>query len=728
MTIISLRRLGIFLPVISVVLGLTLLLVDPLPLQTLRNNLFDQYQRWYPREYTEVPIRIIDIDEKSLAHLGQWPWPRTRIAELVEKLTAAKVAAIGFDIVFAESDRTSPQAITKLWPLEASLRNTLNNLPDHDEILANSLNKADVVLGIIVERGSMTNKQKEEDTLTSVSTKPSNPFRFINIGEPPGNWLHTFDSTINVLPNLNKAAKGIGILSFIPDGDGVVRRVPLVLQVNDKLLPSLVSETLRVAQGERNYVLKSEENNLGLSEIRIGQFEIPTTPQGEIWIHYSRDVPNRYLPAWKVFSGQVPKKLLDGHMVLIGSSAQGLMDLRFSPLGRIVPGVEIHTQALEQMLSGRILKRPGWAQAAEILAIIFGGLLIGLLSIRTKALFAASITFICLVALFAGSWFAFRNYELLLNTTMPALIIFFTFVLGSLLHHFISEREHRWIKDAFARYVSPNRVNYLVDNPEAMQLGGKLQECSFIFTDLADFTELIESIDPREAVALLNNYLDQMIAIAFRHEGTLDRIVGDAVAIMFSAPLPQSDHCARALACALEMDTFATNYMEKLAKKGINFGKTRIGIHSGEVVVGNFGGSTIFDYRALGDPVNTAARLENFNKIIGTNICISETTLKECPNTNVRPVGRVRLKGKKQVLKVFEPLTSHCIEKYAPIKEYQVAYEMMASKDPTAIHIFRELGIRYPDDPLVALHIRRLSKDIVLGENTHDDFILDKRT
>ena len=726
MTIISLRLLRAILPVISVVFGLVLLLIDPLPLQTLRNNLFDQYQRWHPRDYIEVPVRIIDIDETSLAQLGQWPWPRTRIADLIEKLSAARVAAIGFDIVFAEPDRTSPQAMADLWPLEAPLRDALRTLPNHDEILANSLNKADVVLGFIVERNSMSEKPNKEKLSIPVSTEPSRPFRYINIGEPPESWLHTFDSTITALPELNRAAKGIGVLSFIPDSDGVVRRVPLVLQVAGKTVPSLVSETLRVAQGEKNYVLKSEGNDSGLTEIRIGQFKIPTTAQGEIWIHYSRDTPNRYLPAWKVFAGEIPDNMLDGHIVLIGSSAQGLMDLRFSPLGRIVPGVEVHAQALEQILSGHVLKRPGWAQAIEIIMIIIGGLFIGFVSIRTKALFAASMAFICLVTLLVGGWYAFRHYDLLLNTTMPALVFSLTFVLGSLLHHFISELEQRWIKGAFSRYVSPNRVSYLVDHPDDMQLGGNLQECSFIFTDLEGFTNLIEGIEPSKAVTLLNTYLDQMIAIAFRHEGTLDRIVGDAVAIMFSAPVPQADHCARALSCALEMDAFATNYMEELAVKGIDFGKTRIGIHSGEVVVGNFGGSTIFDYRALGDPVNTAARLENFNKLSGTNICVSETTLNACPNASARPVGRVRLKGKKKIIKVYEPLAAHRIGKYSPLEEYQTAYDLMANGDQRAERIFRELGVRYPDDPLVALHIRRLREGTKLGV-AERDLILDNR-
>lgn len=727
MTINSLRRLGTILPVISVFFGLFILLLDPLPIQALRNNLFDQYQRWHPRDYINVPVRIIDIDEASLSKLGQWPWPRTRIADLIEKLNKAQVATIGFDIIFSEPDRTSPQKMASMWPLEISTRNILNSLPDHDEIFADSLRKADVVLGFVVERGFRRDDLDKEKSLVSVSTGPSRSYRYINIGELPKNWLHSFDNAVTALPKLDIAAKGNGALSFIPDSDGVVRRVPLVLQVSAKPVPTLISEALRVAQGEHNYVLKSEGQNTGLSEIKIGQFKIPTTAQGEIWVHYSKDIPDRYIPAWKLLAGEIPDTLLNGHVVLIGSSAQGLMDLRFSPLGHILPGVEVHAQALEQILSGHILERPRWAYIAEIIVMIIGGLLIGFISIRANALLATSITFVCLIALLIGGWYAFRQHELLLDTTMPALIFFLTFVLGSLLHHFSSEMEQRWIKAAFSRYVSPNKVSYLVDHPNDMQLGGKLQKCSFIFTDLEGFTNLIESIEPSKAVALLNTYLDQMIAIAFRHEGTLDRIVGDAVAIMFSAPVSQADHCSRALNCALEMDKFAANYLEKLAEKGIKFGKTRIGVHSGEVVVGNFGGSTIFDYRALGDPVNTAARLENFNKLTGTNICVSETTLNECRDVHVRPVCRVRLKGKKKILKVYEPLSSNRIKKYAPQEDYLKAYKLMTNKDKSAKQIFHELNTRYPKDPLVALHNKRLSKNLITKDDVPGDLILDKR-
>ena len=700
----ALKRLGVLLPIISVVFGLGLLILDPLPMQTLRNNVFDQYQRWYPRPYVEVPVRIVDIDEETLARLGQWPWPRTRLAELVERLKNAGVAAISFDVLLAEADRTSPKTMAKLWQLGGAVRKTLDGLPDHDQVLAKSLSEAGVVLGFVLQRGSAD----DGDTLALAHT----PFRYVSAGDNPIGQLHAFDSAIAARPELAAVAQGYGALNFVADSDGIVRRVPLVLRLGSDPVPSIAAESLRVAQGERNYFLKAAQQRRGLSEVRIGGYKIPTTAEGEIWLHYARPATNRYLPAWKILSGDIPDALLDGHIVFIGSSAQGLMDLRFSPLGGALPGVEVHAQAVEQILSGRILSRPDWAKAAEVLAIIVGGLAIAFLSIRARALTAASVTAAFLSIALAGGWYAFREHALLINTVTPALIFAFAFVLGSLIHHFISEREQRWIKAVFSRYVSPNRVEFLVKHPEAMSLGGGRQECSFVFTDLANFTGLMESIDPGEAVAILNTYLDEMVAIAFHYEGTLDRIVGDAVVIMFSAPVPQPDHRARALACALAMDEFATGYARKLNAEGFRFGITRIGIHSGQVIVGNFGGSTVFDYRALGDPVNTASRLESANKQIGTNMCISAATLSGCPNAAVRPIGRLLLKGKTEAIEVFEPLVAEREASYAPLAQYLDAYNQLSvvGGEEQAKAMFAELARHYPEDPLVKLHSRRLER------------------
>jgi adenylate cyclase len=281
--------------------------------------------------------------------------------------------------------------------------------------------------------------------------------------------------------------------------------------------------------------------------------------------------------------------------------------------------------------------------------------------------------------------------------------------LASIIHHLSTERKQRWIKEAFSRYVSPNLVSHLVEHPDSLELGGERKVCSFIFTDLAGFTSLMEKTNPADAVSLLNHYLEQMIAIAFKHNGTLDRIVGDAVAIMFSAPLTQTDHQQRAYDCALEMHAFASQYSAELIAKGINFGQTRIGVHTGEVIVGNFGGSTIFDYRALGDTVNTAARLESVNKHLGTDICISEDTLKGCHQPDVRAIGNLVLKGKTKSISVFTPTqSSKSFE--APKKDYMQAFDWIDSSPDKAHEAFKQLAKQYPEDPLVTLHLQRLEQ------------------
>lgn len=699
---LSLRAVAVLLSLATALLGLALVLIDPLALQALRHHGFDQYQRWQPRAYEPVPVRVIDIDEESLRRIGQWPWPRTRLAQLVTQLDQQGTAAIGFDVVFAEPDRTSPRTASAGWPLAPSARTLLEGLPDHDTVFADAIRAHEVVLGFAVR----------SDAAPGKAQAPSRaPYRYVWLGEPSLEALHAFPAAVPSLPILDAAAHGSGALTFVPDGDGVVRRVPLVLNLAGQPVPSLGAEMLRVAQGLENHILKRADGAApALESVRIGALILPTNQRGEMWLHYTSAQAQRYVPAWQVLEGRVDASLLEGHIVLVGSSAQGLLDLRFNPLGVVMPGVEAHAQMLEQALTGHFLNRPSWARGAEAMVIVLGCVLLVWVGAFLPSLWAASAFLVLVGGVLWSGWWAFSSQRLLLDSFTPALVLTLAFALSSLCRHFWSERQQRWIKEAFSRYVSPNRVEHLMNNPGQLELGGRRQSCSFIFTDLAGFTSLMESIDPAEAVSLLNRYLEEMISIAFRHQGTLDRIVGDALAIMFSAPVVQADHAQRALDCALDMHAFATAYARDLQARGIAFGHTRFGVHSGEVIVGNFGGKAIFDYRALGDPVNTAARLESVNKHLGTRICVSEATLSACAPCEARPVGRLVLKGKRAALQVFEPLPHPLPAGYAPTAMYQAAYEAVRDGKADARERFQGLRADYPGDPLVGLYATRLAQ------------------
>lgn len=702
--LLPLHSVAAMLSLATAALGLLLVLADPLALRALRHQGFDQYQRWQPRAFEAVPVRIVDIDEASLEKIGQWPWPRHRLAQLVDRLGDQGAAAIGFDVVFAEPDRTSPRLASAEWALSPEQARALESLPDHDATFAEAIARHNVVLGFALR----------SDPVAAPPPQPAPrlPYRYVWVGEPSPQALYKFPAAVPTLPLLDAAASGSGALTFVPDGDGVVRRVPLALALRDTPVPGLSAELLRVAQGGSNHILRRAEGEApALAEVRIGQISVPTNAQGEMWVHYTAEQPQRYVPAWKVLAGEADPALLEGHIVLVGSSAQGLLDLRFNPLGRVMPGVEAHAQALEQVLSGHYLNRPNWALAVEALAVVLGCVAVVWVGAFVPSLWAAALALGLVGGVLWAGWWAFASQRLLLDSFTPALAWTMAFVLASLCRHFWSERQQRWVKEAFSRYVSPNRVEYLMNNPGQLELGGKRQQCSFVFTDLAGFTTLMESIDPAEAVTLLNRYLEDMISIAFRHHGTLDRIVGDALAIMFSAPVVQPDHAQRALDCAMEMHAFATGYARDLQAKGIAFGHTRFGVHSGEVIVGNFGGGAIFDYRALGDPVNTAARLESVNKHLGTRICASEATLSACSNVSARPVGQLVLKGKTAALKVFEPLPEELPQAYAPTDEYLAAYEAVRDGDAQAQAHFERLRERYPADPLVNLYCARLAQN-----------------
>lgn len=665
-------------PLAALVVALATAWLEPPALRGLRLASFDQFQRWHPRPYDDAPVRIVDIDDESLRRLGQWPWPRDLVAKLLADIGAGEPASVAVDVLFAERDG--------------------GTTPGNDALLARTLAQGRVALGfgLTPPRAGQPAGNPHDDGLALKAG-------YFPLGGDPVPFLPSFGSSVANLPEFQQAAAGQGAMTFIPDVDGIIRQVPLVLSLDGRLVPSLAAEALRLAAQASHYTVRSAGDNGGVIDVRIGERLIGTDASGALWVHYSRPHPGRYIPAWQVLAHGLPAGELKGKVVLVGTSAQGLMDLRFSPLGGIIPGVEVHAQALEQVLTGHHLGRPGWTPAIEWLVTLLGCALVGLLAMRRSAA-VSSAGFVALSsAIGMAAWGAFLRAGVLIDPVTPMLAMAAVFIPTTVMRYLHSERRQRWMKQTFSRYVSPNLVDYLVTHPEALALDGRRQRCSFVFTDLAGFSTLMEQMDPAVAVGLLNDYLDRMIAIAFEHDGTLDRIVGDAVAIMFSAPVEQKDHEQRALRCALQMHAFSRRFVDELAGRGIPFCETRIGVHSGEVTVGNFGGKAIFDYRALGDPVNIASRLEGANKYLGTLICVSEATLAACAGAPARPIGRLRLAGRAGHLMTYEPLSGQVSD-----PEYQQAFELMRDHSDQALAAFEALARARPQDPLVSLHVARL--------------------
>ena len=371
-----------------------------------------------------------------------------------------------------------------------------------------------------------------------------------------------------------------------------------------------------------------------------------------------------------------------------------------------IPGVVIHAHALAQLLDGRKVNNLGsFGTGTVIIILAMLGLLVAAFDISLLikgTIFSAGLVGFWILA------FAVYPYS---GVALPLLTPSFAFVgsCGGGLA-FLGRRDRqqkKWIRQAFSRYLSPAVVDQLISDPSKLEVSGERREVTYLFTDLASFTALTERIEPKVLVSLLNEYIDGMCAIAFSHGATLDKIVGDAVVMFFNAPVDQPDHKHRAAACALDLDAFGQSFVERKSAQGLKVGVTRIGIHSGVAIIGNFGGENFFDYTGAGDMVNTAARLESVNKHLGTRVCMSLLTAMGCPDLSFRPVGVLVLKGKTEGIEVVEPI---CEGKAASQSTalYRSAYEAMARNDDNATELFQQVLDNDADDGLAAFHLGRL--------------------
>jgi adenylate cyclase len=621
---------------------------DPAPVEIVRSQVFDLYQRADPRAAAGYPVTIVDIDEKSLAAIGQWPWSRALIARIVDKLREGGAAVVGFDVIFAEPDRLSPPRLaTTLELSDGDLRRKLAAMQDSDQRLAQAIKSARVVLGHLGHRDATVREKN-----SSGASLPETSVAIIGGG--PGFDLIRLPGVLKSLPEFENAAAGRGLLTVQPERDGVIRRAPLIISAGGIIAPGLAIELLRVAAGASSIVVKRD--NAGVKSVVVAGAEVQTDADGQLWVAFRKHDPSLFVSAADVLTGEVPAERISGKIVIVGTSAAGLFDLKSTPLERVMPGVEIHAQIIESILSDSTLNRPNYALGVEITL----ALVIGIATVIAVPLMGAlpSLLLGALVAtvLVAVSWYLFAAEKMLIDMSYPLGSSFATLLFMTFMNYFREERRRTQIRRAFRQYLSPELVEHLAREPDRLVLGGETREISILFSDVRDFTSIAEGFksNPSGLTALMNRLLTPLSHAIIERRGTIDKYIGDAIIAFWNAPLDDPDHALNACESALEILRRFDELNARRRKESIEAGTTLqdmqigIGIATGFAVVGNMGSDIRFDYSVLGDSVNLASRLEALTAVYGVRILIAEDTARRCRDElAIVEVDRVRVKGKR---------------------------------------------------------------------------------
>jgi len=657
--------------------ALALRAADPLPLQQLRNLTFDSYQRLKPRAYDPAsPVVIGAIDEKSLDKFGQWPWSRTILAKIADRLTELGAAAIAFDVIFAEPDRTSPASIAANLPPDPQyepMRAQLATLPDPDAEFAAALARSPSVLAFTYSDDPAL-KQKTLDQKFGV-TKLGDPGMDVTLFVKGG------DYPIAPLPSLAAAAQGLGDVQVgAPDPDGIVRRVPLVSRIGDAVYPSLAADALRVALGGQTAQIKMSRKRTvslfgigyeiwlqGIDKMRIGEAIIPVNADGELLLHDSGPVAQRYVSLADVIDPAFDSAAVQGRIVLIGTTVEGLKDVHATPLSPYTPGVEIHAQILEQILGNAYLDRPYYADALELVSLaVFGLILMGFL-LRRSAIAGTAVLVVALAATIGASWWAFAERGYLFDPIYPGLAAIAMFGAGTLVNYLRVEREKRNVRIAMGRYLSPVLADQVSQNPEQLKLGGELRELTLMFTDIRGFTHISESLDPQALTQLMNSFLTPMTRVIQDREGFIDKYIGDCIMAFWNAPIDVPSHAQKAILAAFDMRAELKRVNAALKENAAKNDwpevelKVGIGLNSGICCVGNMGSEQRLEYSVLGDTVNIASRLESLSPAYGIDLVIGEETASGASEFALLELDRVRVRGKILPIRIYTGLGDRAV-------------------------------------------------------------------
>ena len=612
-------------------------------------------------------VVIVAVDEKSLAQEGRWPWPRTRLADLVDKLSESRAAAIGLDMFFPEKDIYIPLSHVKGeiekkkfkdWDSK-KLARWLDEVGDADARFAQAMERSErTVLGFFVFSSKEQTKgvfheigQKELDLL---DFSQYSMIQMANADDKSAPLRSIYAVGIN-LPVLMNAANSAGFVSFIPDQDGVLRWVPLVQSYHEYVFPPLSLQLLKEAT-KLNSLVRVDTNRV--SEIKLGERSIPINAQGDFLINfYGPGNTFKQISATDVLSGAVGAAELEGKIVIVGATATATHDLHTTPYGPLTPGVEVHATIIENFLQADYLQRPAWIPLLDMGMIVGTGLLLGIISLYFRAYGMAVLLAAGIGGYLAVDFYLFTQKGLWIHTVYPVLSQLWVYFAITLYRFAFEEKERRFIKSAFSQYLAPAVVDRLVENPQLLKLGGERKVITAFFSDVAGFSSIAEQLQAEELVELLNIYLTDMAEIILSYEGTVDKYEGDAIIAFFGAPIDFKDHATRTCFAAIDMQKRLAELRKQWKRDGKHELFMRIGINTGQVVVGNMGSVDRMDYTMMGDSVNLASRLEGVNKQYQTYTMISEFTYEMAKDEiEVRELDSIRVIGKKEPVKIYELL------------------------------------------------------------------------
>lgn len=627
-------------------------------LTSLENQAYDSRLKITLPEQVDRQVVIIDIDEKSIDEIGQWPWNRNVLAKINDALfDYYQIKVIGYDIVFAEEDidegaklldKMAKGSLRDNDAFIGEYRRVMSSL-QHDQRFAESLKNRNTVMGFVMDTDSTKGRLPEPITKLDENTLDK-----LAINKTVG-----YTANLSILQN--SAFSGGFFNNPLLDDDGVFRRVPLLQTYKDELHESLALALTRVATSSPDIEMvvspNSDGQDLFLEWVRIGELAIPVDHQSGVLVPYIGEQRSfEYIPATDVLNKTVSKEKLAGKIALFGTSAPGLLDLRTIPLEPAYPGVEVHANIIQGILDGRILHQPGYTQGFEFLLIFALGLILTFTLPKLSALFSTLIIVFSLTLLIASNFYAWTTAQLVLPIAAPVLLVVLLFALQMTYGFFVESRGKRQLAHLFGQYVPPELVEEMSKKMDEINLDGEMREMSVLFSDVRGFTTISESLEPKELTDYINAFLTPITKVIHDNRGTIDKYMGDAVMAFWGAPLEDKQHALHALNAAINIVERMHLLREEFAEKQWPEIYVGIGVNTGIMNVGNKGSEFRVDYTILGDAVNLGSRLEGLTKLYGVDIITSESTRHKVPEFEYRELDRVRVKGKDKPVTIYEPL------------------------------------------------------------------------